>query len=126
MKRSFVLVLIGFGFGAVGADASSVLRSVEVSPKDSKTRSIQLLFDRAIDSSQVKTEFFKDIIQISLEDVSVYPARILPIEGSEISKLFTYQYTPKLVRARFSVKGKAEDFKDRISIETQGTWIHGR
>jgi flagellar protein FliO/FliZ len=105
------------------AHASSVLKAVEVSPKDVKGRTIQLVFDRAVDPSQVKTEFFKDIIQLSIEDVSVYPARILPIEGSEIQKLFTYQYTPKLVRARFSVQGKAEDYKDRVSVQSQGKQI---
>ena len=123
MFRIFFLSLSGILCVATQVHASSVLKGVEVSPKEGKSRTIQLMFDRAVDPSQIKTEFFKDIIQISIEDVSVYPARILPIEGSEIHKLFTYQYTPKLVRARFSVQGKAEDFKDRISVQSQGKQI---
>jgi hypothetical protein len=123
MFRTFFHSWVGLICVATQVHASSVLKGVEVSPKEGKSRTIQLVFDRAVDPSQIKTEFFKDIIQISIEDVSVYPARILPIEGSEIHKLFTYQYTPKLVRARFSVQGKAEDFKDRITVQPSGKQI---
>lgn len=123
MFRTFFLSLGGLICVTAQVHASSVLKGVEVSPKEGKSRTIQLVFDRAVDASQIKTEFFKDIIQVSIEDVSVYPARILPIEGSEIHKLFTYQYTPKLVRARFSVQGKAEDYKDRITVQPQGKQI---
>jgi flagellar biogenesis protein FliO len=81
---------------------------------------VDLLFDGKISRSQIKTEFFNDIIQLSLTDAAVYPAKISSVSGGELTKVFAYQYAPKLVRCRLSVKGKAEDFKSRLIIDQKG------
>jgi flagellar biogenesis protein FliO len=94
------------------AQAISTLKQVQVT----NGSEIDLLFDSKVSKSQIKTEFFNDVIQISLMDVSVYPAKISSVSGGNITKIFAYQYAPKLVRCRLTVKGKAESFKDKIQI----------
>lgn len=81
---------------------------------------VDLLFDGKVGKPQVRTEFFNDVIQVSLTDVSVYPARIAAINGTLLTKIFAYQYAPKLVRCRLTVKGRAEDYKDRLEIVSSG------
>lgn len=85
---------------------------------------VQLQFDRRVDLKQVDTEFFKDIIQLNIRGASVYPAKIVSVENPQISKVFAYQYTPKLVRCRFTVKGKADVLKDHLKLSAEsGTLI---
>jgi flagellar biogenesis protein FliO len=84
---------------------------------------VELLFDGKVDPSRVKTEFVRDNIQLSLSDVSVYPAKVSMVSGSDLTKVFAYQYSPQLVRARFSVKGKAADYSDRLQVKITGKTI---
>ncbi len=84
---------------------------------------VDLLFDAKVSARQIRTEFFNDIIQVSLTDVSVYPAKINSLSGSELTKVFAYQYAPKLTRCRLSVKGNAETFKDRFEVKAEGKII---
>jgi flagellar biogenesis protein FliO len=108
---SFCLAISAFAI-APQAHAISTLKQVQVT----NGSEIDLLFDSKVSKSQIKTEFFNDVIQISLTDVSVYPAKISSVSGGNITKIFAYQYAPKLVRCRLTVKGKAEDFQDKIQI----------
>ena len=94
--------------------ALTTLKQVQVS----NGSQIDLLFDGKISKGQLKTEYFNDIIQISMTDVAVYPAKISSINGGDLTKVFAYQYAPKLVRCRISVRGKAEDYKDRFKVVT--------
>lgn len=117
------LKLIAFlGFVAAGLTtnqalaAMTTLKQVQVS----NGSQIDLLFDGKVGKSQARAEFFNDVIQISLNDVSVYPAKISSVNGGPLTKIFAYQYAPKLVRCRLTVNGKAEDFKDRLQIVTNG------
>ena len=81
---------------------------------------IDLFFDGKVSPSQIRTEFFNDIIQISLTDTSVYPAKINSVSGMDLTKVFAYQYAPKLVRCRLSVKGKAESYQGRFHVTNNG------
>jgi flagellar biogenesis protein FliO len=108
---TFCLAASALAF-APNAHAISTLKQVQVT----NGSEIDLLFDSKVSKSQIKTEFFNDVIQISLMDVSVYPAKISSVSGGNITKIFAYQYAPKLVRCRLTVKGKAESFKDKIQI----------
>jgi len=98
------------------AGAVTALKKLQVTDN----AQLDLLFDGKIQKGQIKTEFFNDIIQLSLSDVSVYPAKIFSVQGMDLTKVFAYQYAPKLVRTRLSVKGKAEDYKDRIQVKIEG------
>jgi flagellar protein FliO/FliZ len=108
------LVLIS----AMPAYAVSTLKRVQVDAGQ-----VDLFFDEKIDRNQIKTEFVGDIIQISLQDVSVYPAKVMNLSNGDVTKIFAYQYAPRLVRTRLSVKGKAEDYKNRIAIRPNGKTI---
>jgi flagellar biogenesis protein FliO len=112
--------LIALGLSAP-AHAIATLKQVQVT----NGSQIDLLFDTKISKSQIKTEFFNDVIQISLNDVSVYPAKISSVSGGSITKIFAYQYAPKLVRCRLSVKGKAESYKDKIQLITSDSGSAG-
>ena len=101
------------------AHAVLVLKQVQVS----NGNQVELQFDREVDVKSIKTEFYQDIIQLSLNNVSVYPPKIFSVDGSDVSKVFAYQYTPKLVRCRLTVKGKAEDFKSRIVLRSKGKFL---
>lgn len=113
-------IIVGIAYGAVGgasaAWASTTLKKVQVTDGSQ----IDLFFDGKVNPSQVRTEYFNDIIQLSLDDVSVYPAKISSYSGMELTKIFAYQYAPKLVRCRLSVKGKAEDYQKRVEVKANG------
>jgi flagellar biogenesis protein FliO len=101
---------------AAGSARAAVLKQVVVADGGR----VDLLFEGVVKSSQVQTEFFNDIIQVSLRDVAVYPAKLRSIAGAELTKIFAYQYAPKLTRARLTVRGNAEDFRDRLEIRAEG------
>jgi flagellar protein FliO/FliZ len=84
---------------------------------------VALVFDGNVDVSKIKTEFFNDIIQLSLNDVSVYPAKISSVAGSDLAKVFAYQYAPGLTRCRFTVRGKAEDYKRSLKLQPNGKML---
>lgn len=81
---------------------------------------VELSFDQVISKKQLSTEFFKDIIQLSLSDVSIYPAKILHIPGAVLKKIFAYQYNTGLVRCRLNIKGDAKKFQDQFEINPSG------
>ncbi len=111
-----VLAVISTQILAAEAFATTPQKQVQVS----NGSQVDLLFDGKVSRSQIKTEFFNDIIQISLTDVSVYPAKISSVNGGALTKIFAYQYAPKLVRCRLSVKGKAEAYKDKLAVSPSG------
>lgn len=126
--RKPVLLLIaaaaalGAQLSATEAFATTALKQVQVS----NGSQIDLLFDGKVSRNQIKTEFFNDIIQISLTDVSVYPAKISSVNGGSLTKIFAYQYAPKLVRCRLSVKGKAEDYRNRLVLDSGSGGPNGK
>ena len=83
----------------------------------------ELTFKDKISREQIATEAFNDIVQLTFRDASVYPAKIIPISEGSIKKIFAYQYSPKVVRCRFSMAGKAETFKSQFSISGSGRSI---
>ncbi len=121
-KRLIQRIAVGLGI-AIGSAvccnesfAMIGLKQVQVS----NGSQVDLLFDGKVGKSQIRTEFFNDIIQLSINDVSVYPAKISSVNGGALTKIFAYQYAPKLVRCRLTVKGKAELYKDRFQLVPNG------
>ena len=106
------LFLVFLGMNWSVAQAMITLKQVQV--KGDTT--VDLIFDGHIDPSRIVTEYFNDIVQLSIRDVSIYPAKITLLKGKPVTKLFAYQYSPHLVRCRFSVVGKADDFKKQVEI----------
>lgn len=101
------------------AFAITSLKKIDVLPQNQ----VKVQFDNKIQKGQVKVEFINDIIQVSLTDVSVYPAKIMSLSDTYLSKVFAYQYSPKLVRLRLTVKGKAVDFQDKFNLQNDGKEI---
>jgi flagellar biogenesis protein FliO len=102
----------------VGANAHALTNLKKVQVTDGSQ--IDLMFDSKIKQAQINTEYFNDIIQITLTDVSVYPAKISSVAGMDLTKVFAYQYSPKVVRCRVTVKGKAEEYQGRVQVKLNG------
>jgi len=115
-KGKVAFVLLAILLGAPSAYAVTSLKQVQIS----NGSQVDLLFDGRIQKSQIKIDFINDIIQLSIQDAAVYPAKISSVNGTTLTKIFAYQYAPKLIRCRLTVKGKAEDFKDRLDIKAGG------
>ncbi len=98
------------------AQAATNLKKVQIT--DGSV--VELIFDGKINPNQIKTEFVRDNIQLSFQDVSVYPAKVSMVSGKELTKVFAYQYSPKLVRARFTVKGDAAQYQGRMQMKVNG------
>ncbi|MCM0605712.1 MAG: flagellar biosynthetic protein FliO [Xanthomonadaceae bacterium] len=96
--------------------AGQVLKNVQILGPGK----VELQFDEPVQVNQLKTEYVRDIIQVNLNNVVVYPAKILTQAGSEVSKVFAYQYTPKQVRCRLSVRGEAEKYKNHFKFKISG------
>jgi len=87
--------------------------------------SITLELDKQINADQYQVDFFRDIVQVTLTKASVYPAKMQTIEDNpELKKIFVYQYTPNVVRARVTVNGKGEDFKKLFHVTQDGRKLH--
>lgn len=102
------------------ASAGQVLKNVQILGPGR----IELMFDEPVNATQLKTEYVRDIIQVNLNNVVVYPAKILTQPGSEVSKVFAYQYTPKQVRCRLSVRGEADQYKNRFKLKVSGKSVY--
>lgn len=122
MDSFFLFLVIGSSFFISSAHAITTLKKVNVVDANQ----IDLIFDSKIQNSQIQTEYLNDIIQISLNDVSVYPAKMNALSGPDFVKVFAYQYSPRQVRCRFTVKGKAENYQGKIEIKANGKQISVR
>jgi flagellar biogenesis protein FliO len=124
MKRAFgTIALLGCLLGTFQDPALAVSLTTLKQVQITNGSQVDLLFDGKISKDQIRTEFFNDIIQVSLTDAAVYPAKISSVNGDAMTKIFAYQYAPRLVRCRISVKGKAEDFKDAFAVKPSGKML---
>lgn len=117
MTKNNILAVGWFVFFlATQASAAVSLNQVEIIGGNE----LNLILSEKLDKSQVEPEFSGEIIQLSLDNVTIYPSKIIPVDGGLITKVFVYQYSPKQVRCRISVKGKAEEYRDRIQLTPNG------
>lgn len=112
-------LVLGLGLSLSQAEAALNLTKVQVIDPNS----VDLIFDGKIQPGQIRTEFVRDNIQLTLEDVSVYPAKVSMLSGGEMTKIFAYQYSPKTVRARFTVKGDALTYSKYLHVKANGKII---
>jgi flagellar biogenesis protein FliO len=116
-----MVVLWVAGADVALAKAPTILQLKRVQVADGSR--VALVFDGNVDLSKIKTEFFNEIIQLSMSDVSVYPAKISSVAGTDLAKVFAYQYAPGLTRCRFTVRGKAEDYKGTLKLQPNGKML---
>ena len=108
-----VLVLM-MSFNSARA-GSITIRSVE-----SKGNNTEILLDSALDKNTVQVDYVRDIVQFSIGNATIYPAKMVHAEQAAFSKVFAYQYSPSLVRVRFSVENNAEQFKNKVKWSIDG------
>jgi flagellar biogenesis protein FliO len=121
--RKYLGLVIGF---ALLATTSARANSLTV-------RDIKLLGDGKIEiqldgtpsRDELQMEYVRDIVQFSIQNATIYPAKILHSEDNNqsFSKVFAYQYAPSLVRVRFSVDGKADQFQGKVKWEQKGKFL---
>lgn len=115
LKRSYLFtILLLFGSNT----AFSVVNLKDVKIIDSS--SIKLSFDSSLIEGQYSVDAFDSTLQITLRDMSVYPAIVRRGESEKISKVFAYQYTPNVVRVRVSTEGKSEAIKASAKVSISG------
>ena len=85
-----------------------------------KGNKTEISLDTDITKNLVQVDFVRDIVQFSINNATIYPAKMLHADQSSYSKVFAYQYSPNLVRVRFSVDNNAEQFKNKVKWNIEG------
>ena len=117
-----VLAPLFFLVSIVSEAASLTVRDVQLQGNGGA----RILMDGAVPKGGVSIEYVRDIVQLSIPNATIYPARILHAESGKnqaFNKIFAYQYAPNLVRIRFSVDGKAEAYEGKVKFENRGKFI---
>jgi flagellar biogenesis protein FliO len=124
MKKVFSGILFGvLVLCSAEAQASSLtIREVQLEGGISA----RILLDANVPKGGVTIDYVRDNVQFSILNSTIYPARIIHADGEgpkSFSKVFAYQYSPNLVRVRFTVDGKAEALKGKIKMALKGKSI---
>lgn len=99
--------------------ALTTLKKIQVTPDGD----IEFSFDGKVNRDQLSIEYQNDIIQLTVQNASVYPAKIVPVQSETITKVFAYQYSPKTIRCRITVHGKAESLKSQIQLSSKNQTV---
>lgn len=101
---------------SLDAKASSItVREVEL-----KGNNTEITLDSVADKNSVQVDYVRDIVQFSINNATIYPAKMLHADQAAFSKVFAYQYSPSLVRVRFSVDSNAEKYKNKVKWSVDG------
>jgi len=115
----FLLVAM-FHCGVFHAEAAPLgVRDIQIG----EGNGARVLLDGVPAKGAIQIDYVRDIVQFSLQNTTIYPAKILhpdPSADPAFSKIFAYQYAPNLVRLRFTVEGKAESYKGKVGFELNG------
>lgn len=115
--RKFLGLVMGFGL-AMNAHASSLtIRDMKLLGNGK----IEIQLDGTAPKDSLEIEYVRDIVQFSIQNATIYPAKIMHADETQaFTKVFAYQYAPNLVRVRFSVDGKADQFQNKVKWEQKG------
>lgn len=118
LKKSWITassfaIALGIAIPAWGATTLKQVQALEGGR-------VELLFDGKVKGDQIQADFFGETIQLTFKDAAVYPAKISNLNGHSVTKVFAYQYAPRVVRCRLSVRGNAEDYRSRLQILPSG------
>ncbi len=85
----------------------------------------QIHLDGVPPKGALEFDYVRDIVQLSIQNATIYPAKILHSDSGDesFSKVFAYQYAPNLVRIRFTVGGKAEAYRGKVKLEQKGKML---
>ena len=115
---------IGLGFGIVVLNSvfalSALAGSLTIRDIQVKGNKIEIQLDGVAPKGAVDLDYVRDIVQFSIQNSTIYPAKILHSENQAFTKVFAYQYAPNLVRVRFSVDGQSEIYKGKVKWQQSG------
>ncbi len=114
-----VVFLIGAGFSSPCNAAALSVREIQTS----ESNQVEIHLDGNLPKNSISVDYVRDNIQISLLNTTIYPAKMLHVDGSVFNKIFAYQYSPNLVRIRFTVNGQAEAFRGKVNWSEVGKVI---
>lgn len=100
--------------------AQAQVASITVRDVALKGNSTEILLDSSVDKNSVQVDYVRDIVQFSINNATIYPAKMLHADQATFSKVFAYQYSPSLVRVRFSVENNAEQYKNKVKWTVDG------
>lgn len=121
MMKNLILAVGILSSGSMGAVAfGSALTVRDIQLKGEGVVQIQL--DGTAPKNSLEMDYVRDIVQFTIQNATIYPAKILHSEGKSeaFSKVFAYQYAPNLVRIRFNVDGVADQFKGKVKWAQNG------
>jgi flagellar biogenesis protein FliO len=116
--RVFTLISL-FGISGNAFAASLTVRDIVLGGKNQ----IEIRLDGIATKNAMDIDYVRDIVQFSIQNATIYPAKILHADNQAFSKVFAYQYSPNLVRVRFSVDGKADSFNGKVKWQQKGKSI---
>lgn len=108
-----VLVCLWMISGAHAAPAS--ITGIKGQMQGDGTYTIDFAISQKVAAEDVAVEYERNFIQVSLKNVSAYPARTENLNEGNLERVFTYQYQPDLARARVLLKGNASALKGKSS-----------
>jgi flagellar biogenesis protein FliO len=101
--------------GSTALAGSVTIRDIGLKPG-----SAEVTLDTEVDRKSIEVDYVRDIVQFTINNATIYPARMLHAEKSPFSKVFAYQYSPSLVRVRFTVENTADQYKNKIKWMLDG------
>lgn len=96
------------------------ITDVKAQESDAGDQRVVVKFSAPLNKDQVSLDFQRNFIQVSLHDVSVFPAKNQNVKSPILDKIFAYQYQPDLARARILLKSDSQAFKNRTSWKVEG------
>ncbi len=102
------------------AGSTALAGSVTIRDIGLKPGSAEVVLDTEVDRKSIEVDYVRDIVQFTINNATIYPARMLHAEKSPFSKVFAYQYSPSLVRVRFTVENSADQYKNKIKWMLDG------
>ncbi len=116
LGRLFVVCLVAALIPSTVFGAIRLL-NVKVIQKDK----IEITFDQRVPIDRTTVDYLPEIVQFSFRDTTIFPAKIMSVNTPWVSKVFSYQYAPDLVRLRLSTKGNAKNYKEGLKTTWKGS-----
>ena len=123
IKKLALTMGVGLFISVPTFAASLTVRDIQIVGKNQ----IEISMDGVAPKGSFEVDYVRDIVQFSIQNATIYPAKIVHSDsqaaGSVFSKVFAYQYAPNLVRIRFSIDGRADDFKGKVKWVQKGKQV---
>lgn len=102
---------------------TNVLKDIKIIDQANGRTQIKLSFEKELAKEEATDLFRRNFLQLSLKNVSAYPAINKTVDKQGLSKVIAYQYTPSVARVRFVFDEQAEQYKKLVNWEIEGNII---